>query len=358
MTKSFIKLKELERQKIKSIDPSKHPKTNFSLYSIPAYDLNKAEIKLGRQIGSSKKILENNDVLLSKIIPHIRRVWVIDDKDEYKKIGSGEWIIYNNKKIYPSYLKHYFLSDIFHSKYMNTVSGVGGSLKRARPKLIGEFDFILLPITEQKRIADILDLADNINNKRKQSLIKLEELIQSFYKKLFSKDLSNLSLYYSFDEVIVDVTKNFLKVKSKDYKLKGTTPIVDQGVKEICGYSDFKLKKNNFNPPYIIFGDHTKRLKFIDYEFILGADGTKVLKAKIDIDYTYLYYFLKSLKIKDAGYARHFKFLKSNKILIPSMDKQKKFSTFVKNCEKIINNKQTQKINEELLSSLKNSFFN
>ena len=150
MQKSIVKLKDLERKKVKSLNPRKYPDQQFSLYSIPAYDLNKVEILRGSEIGSSKKILKNGDVLLSRIIPHIRRVWLVDNNEKFEKIGSGEWIVFNNDKVFPSFLKHYFLSDQFHLKFMNTVSGVGGSLKRARPKLIGEFDLLLPPINEQK----------------------------------------------------------------------------------------------------------------------------------------------------------------------------------------------------------------
>jgi hypothetical protein len=357
MKRSLIKLKELERAKVSSIDPRKYPDNYFSLYSIPAYDLNKAEILLGSKIGSSKKILKNGDVLLSKIIPHIRRVWVIENSDDHQKIGSGEWIVFNSEKIFPSFLKHYLLSDLFHLKFMNTVSGVGGSLLRAQPRLIGEFDFLLPSIVEQKNIATILDIADGIVKKRKKTITKFEELIESFFKKFFNEDILNPKLFFDFNDIIIDVTKKFLKIKSKDYKVNGSTPIVDQGAKEICGYTHLKIKENNLKPPYIIFGDHTRRIKFANYNFILGADGTKVLKSKIDVDYTFLFYYLKSLNIESAGYARHFKFFKSKKIFIPSIEKQKKFSEFKKNCEIIFKKNEILKRNDELLDSLKNSFF-
>ena len=88
MQKSIVKLKDLERKKVSSMDPRKYPDQQFSLYSIPAYDLNKVEILRGSEIGSSKKILKNGDILLSRIIPHIRRVWIIDNNISMKKLGQ------------------------------------------------------------------------------------------------------------------------------------------------------------------------------------------------------------------------------------------------------------------------------
>ena len=37
----------------------------------------------------------------------------------------------------------------------------------------------------------------------------------------------------------------------------------------------FKVDK-----PVVIFGDHTQVIKFVDFDFVLGADGVKILKPK------------------------------------------------------------------------------
>ena len=64
--------------------------------------------------------------------------------------------------------------------------------------------------------------------------------------------------------------------------------------------------------PVIVFGDHTRIIKYINRPFFLGADGTKILKSKIpDANYKYLYYALKNAKIPNTGYNRHFKWLKA-----------------------------------------------
>ena len=149
----MVKLKELMR-KTKSIDPGKYPDEEFALYSIPAYDNGIPEKIFGRDIGSSKILLKDSDVVLSKIVPHIRRTWVITDGE--KQIGSSEWIVFNDDRFDPQFIANYLKSDVFHYQLLTTVAGVGGSLNRARPAAVAELKIPLPPLGEQKRIAEIL----------------------------------------------------------------------------------------------------------------------------------------------------------------------------------------------------------
>jgi len=81
-------------------------------------------------------------------------------------------------------------------------------------------------------------------------------------------------------------------------------------------YNDKNLVIPN-EPPYVIFGDHTKVKKFINFKFIAGADGVKVLKAKDVIDSKFLFYSLYTIKIEDKGYARHFQLLEKELFPLP-----------------------------------------
>ena len=125
-----------------------------------------------------------------------------------------------------------------------------------------------------------------------------------------------------FSDVFEDQTKYGTKIKTDEYKEKGKHAIVDQGKKLIAGYTDLEDGLYN-NVPAIIFGDHTRVIKYIDVPFFLGADGTKILKCKVEnANYKYLYYALTREKIPDTGYNRHFKWLKEIDIKYPSVDKQ------------------------------------
>ena len=116
--------------------------------------------------------------------------------------------------------------------------------------------------------------------------------------------------YFYFDDIFEDYTKYSLKISKSLYLKSGLYPIIDQGKEEIAGYSDKNI--NIFDKiPVIIFGDHTRIFKYVDYPFFLGADGVKILKntSSLFLD-KYLYYSLKNFKIPNTGYNRHFKWLK------------------------------------------------
>jgi type I restriction enzyme S subunit len=118
------------------------------------------------------------------------------------------------------------------------------------------------------------------------------------------------------------ISLNGIKIKQKDYLQKGKFPVVDQGQEMIGGYfNDEKLVVPS-EPPYIIFGDHTKVKKFINFKFIAGADGIKVLKPHPIYDPKFFYYLIHTVKIPDKGYARHFQFLQIEEIPIPPLPEQ------------------------------------
>ncbi|MFA6252618.1 MAG: restriction endonuclease subunit S [Candidatus Paceibacterota bacterium] len=107
------------------------------------------------------------------------------------------------------------------------------------------------------------------------------------------------------------------------YLVSGKFPIIDQGQDFIAGYTNDKSLVFLDCLPVIIFGDHTRALKFIDFPFAVGADGTQILKPDNDFDSKFFYYMLLSLDLSSRGYARHFKLLKESQIPIPPLKTQK-----------------------------------
>ena len=98
------------------------------------------------------------------------------------------------------------------------------------------------------------------------------------------------------------------KLKQKEYLPEGKLAVVDQGQELIGGYTDDESKQLDCALPVIVFGDHTKIVKLINFPFAPGADGTKVLQPKKPILPRYISYLTKILvfKIEDKGYARHY----------------------------------------------------
>jgi type I restriction enzyme, S subunit len=123
-------------------------------------------------------------------------------------------------------------------------------------------------------------------------------------------------------EVCTKISLNKIKIKQKDYLVEGKYPVVDQGQELIGGYYDDEKLVIPNEPPFVIFGDHTKVKKFINFKFIAGADGVKVLKPNSILDSKFFFYLIHTVKIPDKGYARHFQFLEKEYIPIPPLPEQ------------------------------------
>lgn len=146
----------------------------------------------------------------------------------------------------------------------------------------------------------------------------------------------------TFDEIFTDKTKYGVKVKTSEYNKQGKYIIIDQGQSQIAGYTD--REEGAFEElPAIVFGDHTRTIKYVDTPFFLGADGIKLLRSKdSNANYKYLYYALKSAKIPDTGYNRHFKWLKNIQINYPDNNKQKEIVQILDKVSDVIKNRKEE----------------
>lgn len=109
----------------------------------------------------------------------------------------------------------------------------------------------------------------------------------------------------------------------------GRFPVVDQGKSLVAGYVDDKSRLCGNGRPAIVFGDHTRCVKYTDFPFCMGADGVKILRPKIEADLKYLYYYLKQLNLPDAGYSRHFKYLKRSEVVLLPLPEQRRIAAIL-----------------------------
>ena len=159
---------------------------------------------------------------------------------------------------------------------------------------------------------------------------------------------------HPFNTFVYDVTARYTKIKSSLYIEKGEFPIVDQGDNFIAGYTNNKSLIAKTQHPVVVFGDHTRNLKYVDFDFAIGADGVKVLETVYEkVHPKYFYYFLKSLRILNAGYSRHFKYLKRNKIVIPEeFEDQIRIAKVLTKAEDLIaKRKESIQLLDELIKS-------
>ena len=124
---------------------------------------------------------------------------------------------------------------------------------------------------------------------------------------------------------ILDKVISTPRLSTDEYLSNGTYPVIDQTTDVY--YAGFTNNKdavvNQF--PAVVFGDHSCAVKFVNFPFVRGADGTQVMLSKYaNISVEYLYFVVKGIKI-GKGYARHYSFLKEQPIIVPPQKEAKKF---------------------------------
>ena len=195
---NWVSLKDLGIVSNESIIPSNFPDEVFELWSVPNYDIDKPEYVRGMNVGSNKCKVRENDILLCKINPRINRVWKVRKGSNYRQIASTEWIIIRNDHISQDFLTYQLRSSRIRDEMLKNVSGVGGSLMRARPNAVKELKIALPPIEIQGKIASKLDELLSELDKGVESLRIAQQQLkiyrQSVLKWAFAGSLTNKNL--------------------------------------------------------------------------------------------------------------------------------------------------------------------
>ena len=111
------------------------------------------------------------------------------------------------------------------------------------------------------------------------------------------------------------------KIKKTSYRSSGKYVIVDQGQDLVAGYTDDE-DALVAHGEYVIFGEHTREVKYVDFPFAQGADGIKILKARSGVIPRYLYHALSALNIPNRGYNRHWTIVKDMMVPLPPLPVQ------------------------------------
>lgn len=193
-------------------------------------------------------------------------------------------------------------------------------------------------IKVQNKIVDYISTYDDLIENNQKQISLLEEAVQRLYKEWFvdlrfpnyeeCKIVDGVPEGWSkelIDNIIGKVVRS-KQVKATDYLREGSIPVIDQSRDFIAGYTNDIETLVRMDCPVIVFGDHTRILKYIQFPFAKGADGTQLIVSNNDnMPQTLLYCSLTAVDLSNYHYARHFKYLKAESILVPTKEIADKF---------------------------------
>lgn len=279
-------------------------KTKYYVGEVPkGYILNKGDVLLAMTeqaaglLGSAMYVPHSNKYL------HNQRLGLVIVLDHERVCKEYIYLIYNSST----------------TRKIIAEQASGTKVKHTSPSKLLGVNVLIPPLSEQKKIAKIISAWDKaisitetiLTNSLQQRKSLMQQLITG--RRRFPEFFGEW-FFVDFNDFFKVVNNKASQVKSSDYKADGSIPIIDQGKDFISGYC------NNTNiykeVPVIVFGDHTRCLKWVDFEFCPGADGTQLLTTKSIFDKKYGYYILCNTEIPNLGYSRHMRELKEKEFKV------------------------------------------
>lgn len=205
-------VEDLGMIKTERIDPTDYPETEFELWSVPSYETGSPKYVKGEEVGSRKQIVEENDVLLSRINPRLNRVWVVTEQKSQPQIASTEWVVFRCQEVNSRFLRYALLQPHFKRLMCDHVSGVGGSLSRTRKRDLRQFKIGIPPLPEQRRIADRLDAIQSRTQATGETLDQVPDRIEEYRQSVLNAAFTgHLTADWREDHPDVESAEEFLE---------------------------------------------------------------------------------------------------------------------------------------------------
>lgn len=337
----------------------------------------------------AQRIVKNNTIIYSSVRPNLKHYGILKNPSSNFIVSTGfiTLDIKNEmmKEIEPGYLFYLLTQNsityYLHSIGQNSVS----SYPSINPSDIENLSFSFPDLSEQQRIAKILSTIDAKIELNKKINRKLETMAKELYDYWFvqfdfpneqgkpykssgGKMVWNETLKREIPEgwevstvgKTINKIPNTARIPSSEYLRDGLIPVIDQSSDFIAGYTNNPDSVLKSKSGYIVFGDHTRIVKYIRFPFERGADGTQVLKSNNPcIPEELFYQIIKSIDLSNYGYARHFKFLKDTLIVIPEKNISGNFAEitkpiYEKQAKLVFENIELSKLRDWLLPMLMN----
>ena len=220
---------------------------------------------------------------------------------------------------------------LFHNlrgryKELRSMSGDVDGRGGLNLKHIQSIKVIVPPMSEQMKFVSIARQADKSGfDGRKSQFIEMFD----FHELNFNSPSKD------FESMCLDDTSSATKIPAAEYLREGKYAVYDQAQeKDIAGYSNTEQGLCR-NYPAVLFGDHSRVVKYINEPFFIGADGVKIIRPRKDnLIPEFLYYDLKYHNIPNTGYNRHFKYIKMISLTKASLEEQSQFLSIAHQADK------------------------
>ena len=282
---------------------------------------------------------QNGDIGIAKISPcfeNLKSV-IFENLPNGNGAGTTELTILRSLGVYSKFYLYLFKSGWYISEGTKYFKGVVGQ-QRVNKEIFTDLIVPLPPLNEQKRIVEEIDRYFALVDVLEQNEYDLKDAVQKAKSKILDLALSGRltsdTSHYpklpdgwgnkDFSQLFEVLTSKSYQIQQKEIHQSGKYPVISQSALYIEGYSDIEEKLYNAETPVIIFGDHTRNVKYVNFDFIVGADGVKILKPTINSKFAYYLTLYNSKQIENRGYSRHFQYLKQQSWSIPSEKEQQK----------------------------------
>lgn len=162
-----------------------------------------------------------NDVLVSTVRPNLNAVAIVPDELDGATASTGFTVLRTRpEKLDARYLFHWVKAPQFIEQMVRQATGA--SYPAVSDRIVREAELPVPTLDDQRRIAAILDKADAVLVKRRASILKLDQLLQSVFVDMFGDPVENGK---GWQEVKVgDVFSGFLGGKNVECPEESTSP--------------------------------------------------------------------------------------------------------------------------------------
>ena len=311
-------------------------------------------LKVKNAPSRASRYTQPGDVLFSMVRPYLKNIALVE---EGSCIASTGFFVCSPMQLLTSeYCYYMMLSDYVVyglNQYMK-----GDNSPSINNGHITSWLYPIPPINEQLRITTEIKKWFVFIDDLESGEIELESLIKQVKSKILDLAISGkLVPQDSGDEPAIELLKRinpdfepcdnthyenlpqgwvkagfkdiYQTISSRDYQIQqrdiineGLYPVVSQRSNYIEGYYNNKEKLLDVTAPMLIFGDHTRVVKYIDFPFVIGADGVKVIKPLVNDKFAYYLLLYTSQHIENKGYSRHFQLIAKANYCIPPLREQ------------------------------------